>query len=487
MNTEGQVGVELRLVMDQLRKDVKQAAEMLRTSLGTGAEGAAASTDKAVKKMENLEKQTRKTTRALEEMKRQRATMDAAWRKDMGVPDVPRIIDASMGGGYKPTLNHIGQTFTNLGERSGANAIAQWQANMRAYHRSVSAARNQQPPPPPPNVNPPPGFTPIIGSGITYGGGWGPGGGAGGGVGGGAGGGWGGSRLAVAAQLGAALAGLRAAVGLVQFAFEKLLSPIRAIIAVSEAASRMWARAARSGVGLGVTVQRSVLSSVMGVGEDEVYRYASAFTFLNSRLAESMRAIHDTTIPLTELSWSYKSLKVDIAGLAATITTVLAPAIKEAQDGIGQGVQRTTKHMSDFMRNQQAISFAEKHGLESVTKRIKDPEGRTAREVLVGFRRLLFDGKGEDPKSALFMKMFEKMLGDKAASSPASLAAGSANRMAASAWERMGLIVGPGPAADAGRETARNTRRMVWLLEKIVGASGAPRGGYGSNPLTSSA
>lgn len=458
MNTEGQVGVELRLVMDQLRKDVKQAAEMLRTSLGTGAEGAAASTDKATRKMSELEQQTRKTTRAIKEQKE--AMLDA-WRKSLPAPVIRGI---------------------GFDIRQASSAASSW-STTAGGGLATSPISMKGP------ALPPPGFTPVMSGGITYGGGWGPGGGAGGGVGGGAGGGWGGSRLAVAAQLGAALAGLRAAVGLVQFAFEKLLSPIRAIIAVSEAASRMWARAARSGVGLGVTVQRSVLSSVMGVGEDEVYRYASAFTFLNSRLAESMRAIHDTTIPLTELSWSYKSLKVDIAGLAATITTVLAPAIKEAQDGIGQGVQRMTKHMSDFMRNQQAISFAEKHGLESVTKRIKDPEGRTAREVLVGFRRLLFDGKGEDPKSASFMKMFEKMLGDKAANSPASLAAGSANRMAASAWERMGLIVGPGPAADAGRETARNTRRMVWLLEQIVGASGggAPRGGYGSNPLTSAA
>lgn len=497
MNTEGQVGVELRLVMDQLRKDVKQAAEMLKTSLGTGAEGAASGTEKATRKMSDLEQQTRKTAGAMKDLKR---SMDDAWRQQ----GPPKIIDASM-----PTSKGLfggpGQVFTNLGERSGANAIAQWQAQMRAYHsaggpRAGRAAGVGA-------LGLPPGFTSIGAppSGIFSSGGAGGGGGAALGAGGLFG---GGGMLPILAQVGAALAGLRVAIGLVKYAFDMLLSPLRAMVAVAERARQAYAGAQTSGQPLGYSIGAGMLGSAFGVAKEDIMLFGESVRIMSERMKYSIKVFQETNQPLTMLGWNMQALKASMASVFASITAQMAPAMNQAvnlfknlADSLARStlVQGLTGLLKILMHVGNVIM-----GVVGVVAQSFDLLLQTIVDSLQYFIRQVKNtiarwtgGKVDDTDTFAETKdkfdiirrtlteLFSRQVNNQTAPGPA----GSANRMAASAWERMGLIVGPGPAADAGRETARNTRRMVWLLEQIVGASGggAPRGGYGSNPLTSAA
>ena len=487
-NTSGQVAVELRLVMDQLRKDIKSAGELLRASLGGSMDQAGSGVEKVTKKVGDLEKQTRKTKGAFDDLKR---SMDDSWRQ-VGPPK----ITIAESGNYTPTLGHVGQKFTNLGDRATADAIANYQQAMREYHRSGGGRRSGGGGGGMGGV--PPGFIPGVGGSASGGGG--AGGGGGGFLGNGAG------LLSIFAQVGAALAGLRVAIGLVKYAFDALLSPLRALFAAAEAARRSYASAITSGRPVGYSIEAQNIGSALGVSATEIMMFGTALQSVADKLRYSTKTFQETSATLTPLGWSLQSLKSSFSALWAEIGAQLAPALLQlvnllrnttdaiTRSGMLSAVAQALKvllHVGNVLLGVTSIIW---QAMELIAQAFVDGLQYFVRQVKNSISRW-FGGRIDasdtfqetKDKADILARTIRELFSRSANNEKAAISGGSSSRLASSAWEKMGLIAGPSPGMDAARETARNTRKMVWILEQIMGggANGAPRGGFGSTPMMS--
>jgi hypothetical protein len=373
MNTSGQVSVELRLALEQLRKDIKQAADMLKTGLSGGASDVAAGTAKAAKEMGELEKKTRKVTDALKDQKK--AALDA-WRASLPSPNVYGV-----GGAAAPKTNYSGY----------GPSMNPSQGPMGAGGGLASGPMRQQGTGAPPvafPVNAPP---PVVAAQQ--------------------------SLLAIAAQAGAALAGVRVALGLFRYALQMAATPLRMVAEAADQARRAYARQLQTGLGGAYTIHRSTMADVLGVGENEVEAYGAAVDSLNKHLAWSISTLERTNSAATGVGWQFKILETDLKMLWQVITASVAPAIV-----------MLTRSLSGFVR---AIA------------------------LLIEF----------NPQLAILMSLLNsRRVGGINVPEPVQ----SSNRMPASAWEKMGLVLGNGGKNHA-EKTAQNTSRMVKLLETMSG------------------
>lgn len=445
MNNSGQVNVELKLLLDSLKRQAKEAATILREAFKVGATDMSPSIDKATKKQSELTREVRRTTDQLKEQKK--AAMEA-WRASLP----------------KPVISIAG---------SGSYGKAGPGAYVGPVYGSGLASGGMKPPTPPVAPRPaggigglPPGFYPLV-----------PGGGGGGG---GAGGGGAApiqqTRLMVAAQLGAVMAGLRSTLGLVQFAFQKLLEPMRAMLAVADSARRLYARGVLSGTGVGYSAQMGTLANIIGVSEDQVMQFGRAMQYLGDRVKFSTGILAKNNPVMTELGWTIKTMQSSFAALASEISATFAPILKKLAEDAAAGADKMTVAWSNFIRNQRAMSFAENSGLDIV----RDPSNSKA--PFLGFKRA-----GDDDTQMIggalgekIGKEFEKYLERWGASQAAQGGGVSANRLAASAWEKMGLVLGSGGQNHA-EATARNTARMAGMMQTMVGLLSVGKGGPEEN------
>jgi hypothetical protein len=490
-NTSGQVAVELRLVMDQLRKDIKSAGEMLRSSLGGSMDQAGSGVDKVTKKVGDLEKQTRKTKGAFDDLKR---GMDDAWRKAMDVPSSPTIRDSS-GSTAKGLFGGPGAIIP----MTGAYGLAS------SAFAAVAAGGSGAVPPRRPTL--PPGFRSIMGPPVGITGGGGGGGGAGGGGGGGGGFlGGGGGLLGTLAQVGAALAGLRVAIGFVKYAFDMLLAPLRAIFAAADAARKANASSILSGKPTGYGIAASSIGSVLGVSAEDIMMFGEALKSVSDKVRYSTQTFQETNAVMTPLGWNVQALKQSFAALWAQLGAYLAPALNQivnllrnttdalTRSGLVEALAWLVKifmHVGTVLLGFVSIIA---QAFELILQAFTDGIQYFVRQVKNSIARW-FGGridstdtfKETKDKADILARTIRDLLSRSANNESAPQSGGSSRRLAASAWERMGLIVGTSPGMDAARETARNTRKMVWILEQIMGggANGAPRGGFGSTPMMS--
>lgn len=250
------------------------------------------------------------------------------------------------------------------------------------------------------------------------------------------------SPLAIAAQMGAALAGLRVAVGYVRFAFNALLVPLRAFYNLlkqtAEQARQNYAKALTSGgLPLEFTTRRNMLADAIGVGEQEVWQYANAVLYLNARIADATHSIAQSTPALAEFSYSSKALKYSTQAIRMSVTSEFAPAMRSVVDVIRETVDRLRPAAQGF-----AVYW---------------------KGTLAG----ILAAQGNMSLAAMLARSKEGELGNPEAFS---------RRLPVSSWERMGLVVGMGGNNPAA-ETARNTKTMVQLMQ------GWNRAGNAGNPI----
>lgn len=398
MNTSGTVSIELRLALEQMRRDLRQATENLKTAFKSKEVGSGIA--QASQEMDKLNEKTKKVTQSAKELKK--ANQDAvlaAWKA--GLP-AQNISIAGQGSGYGAAGPGA---ILNQGMATNYNGLGS------ALPPRTRAQGTGAPPvmfgvPTPPVI--PPG-NPLN------------------------------SPLAIAAQLGAAMAGLRVAVGIVKYAFEKLLVPIRMVIAAAEAARRLYANALTSGQSLGFSSRRGLLADAIGVGENEVYRYGEAVKALNARFANAANTFAATAPRLTGLSWDIKMLQADFGALISQLSADLAPAIMTVVRAIDLMVRGMRDHV-------QMLGRLFKLSMEN---------GMGGFQILYRAMRNLAPESAPSPRS-------------------------SANRFQASSWERMGLVLGNAPQ-NYQAQTAANTRQIKEILNRML--EQAPGGTQGALPI----
>ena len=203
------------------------------------------------------------------------------------------------------------------------------------------------------------------------------------------------------------------------------------IYAASERAAKLYSSALQSGLGLGFSAKRGTLASIMGVSEQDVFRFGAQMAYLNPRIEQATSILSKTAVPLTQLNWNFKILETDIAALVSKITADMAPAISNFIIGLDELVKAFTRHWRE---------------IKMITE-ILNPE--------------LF-----------LIPLLQRKYND---ANPANLPSPSSwmKQLPASQLEHMGLVIGGG-SNNYARDTAKNTRQLVVLMTKI--ASGAGKG-----------
>jgi hypothetical protein len=260
----------------------------------------------------------------------------------------------------------------------------------------------------------------------------------------------------VMAQVGAALAGFRVAIGMVAFGLRTLTSPLRAAASSADAARRMYAKQLQSGLGAGFTVKRSLIADALGVGEDDVLRYGAAVGILNKKMEWAASTFAHTTPLLTTTGWKFKEMGANLAAASSQFVT----AFKDVTDSLADWVSAKAKDWGDVFKG-----VEERRAMRKWTENKGVEMGPWSKEHGHFFSRVGADGKYDKDFDEKMKKLFNKDRGqDGKAPTPTSFS----SRMQGSAWEKMGLVLGAGGSNHA-QQTAQNTKRIATLMESLVG------------------
>jgi hypothetical protein len=415
VESAGQIGIELRLLMDKLKGDIAAAAGVIKkdlsgTALSPVSDKAAAGMDKASASAEKLATNIGKVASAAKAMKQRLA--DIASGKLSPVEPGMRIrgtADETEAANRQARLEEL--------RRYRAQGLRGY--NVQDFFRGGEYGRRTQ------NLatNPPP----VLGSAkpvATVG-----------------------SMLDdimnfKLSPLGkglvmatAALASLRVAIGLVKYAMDLLLAPMRAMfrffMQAAEQARSLYATSLTSGgLPVGFVTRRSTLASIIGVSEQEVFAFAKSIEWLNPRIKDATMAIRASVPVLTASSWEWRAIQNDLKAIKMVIAADLAPTINYWMAVMKNITEGTLKASKAFFQLANAI------------RALYDPIGALMRLI------------GKNAVGAL--------------PSPEM----SARRYPVSNWERLGLVLegrgaGMEPAkvtANATKKTAENTGKLIGIL-----------------------
>jgi hypothetical protein len=260
----------------------------------------------------------------------------------------------------------------------------------------------------------------------------------------------------------------------------------KALSEVGDAANRAaqtYAKILQSGgMASGFVVKREQLARIIGVSEDQVMQYGAAIGYLNSRLEWSTKIFTETNPTLTALSWNMRIVQNDFEAMAAKITNAVAPALNhflDLMDGIikksGTAVADVA---SDAVKNQQvfdrALQFMDKVNGKgnSLYPNINTQTGQ------VSFASS--NGQLGNKAQEELQKQFQAFLKGHPLQNAAPQAPISLNRFPASDWQKMGLVIGGG-GVNPQEKTAQHTAKMVTQLQTITTLL-QPRTGNTKNP-----
>lgn len=269
-----------------------------------------------------------------------------------------------------------------------------------------------------------------------------------------------------------------------------LLAVSKAANEVSRAlkdASQRYAKQLTTGLPGSFTTQRSLLAEVIGVSEMEVLRYGKAVEALSERLRLSGEEMHRTTRILTQTQWNLRVLGINFRALWSQIAAVMAPAINMFANflsawvqfvreiGWGQAVAHSVAIMMKVLATALVALYLPLAAAVTAVVALGDAIQYFVRQV----RNSIMRATGqEDEVSNEDVFRETKLAWESMAQMMRSLGKASTNGVAptpttdysklqASAWERMGLVVGPGIGVHPLRDIAKNTRKTADLLQQI--------------------
>jgi len=225
------------------------------------------------------------------------------------------------------------------------------------------------------------------------------------------------------------------------------------LIATFENASKIYAKAVLNGYGVSGSTKLGILSNIIGVSERHVFKFGNAIQYLNPQIENASKIIAETTVPLTQVSWEWNVLMVNIKAMFTLLVSEGASALANFISGLSVLIQLMEK------------SWIAKLGKGLIGGVITAPFGPLGSILAkLGFSAISQIGKvaaggKEMPAPSSYMK-----------------------QLPASAWEKMGLVIGGGGGTNYAAKTATNTEEMKKSLNKLVMAMINPKQS-GTNPF----
>lgn len=469
-----ELSVELRLALDKLRSDIAKASAAMKSGLESGAKGTSAATDKAGTSMDNLEKKVKKTTQALKDQKK--AALDA-WRASLPEPKV-----TISGEGKTPIETEEerkARVSKIIGERPQRPAAPAFEKEIskeererriqkeadearradllaRDAERARKAALSAQ------------GKPPIISQkGLNAGG------------------------IANIASvsgipaLGQLIRGIaNPAVLSVAAALIALRKTVREVSDAFESARRTYAKQLQSG-GLpgGFIQKRSALASIIGVGENEVYQFGTTVSFLNDKIRVATRTLTETNRTLTAASYGIKAMNLTFTAAWSSFASAIAPAVNKITSLItafteflvvtgrlefaGKALNLVLQGVANAVGVLMVASSALQLAFTAVIDSIQYLYQRLV-NMIPGFKGDHSDKFKETKEGFEALKKMIDALFNKNNQIQAPTPTVSTNRLPASAWEKMGLVIGNGPGVNYSKETARNTKEIAVAIKSFL-------------------
>lgn len=220
-----------------------------------------------------------------------------------------------------------------------------------------------------------------------------------------------------------------------QLAIKGITKALMGFINAVDGARQLYAKSLTSGgIGIGFTSRREALASVLGVSSKDVYQFGQAVLFLSPKLEWASGVLAKTNPDVTALGWSFAILGKNIEALFSTLAADAAPALRRFADGLSNII----KVITSFFQN------------PVVAMLINSSVGAWIGGSIIGGK-----DSGSAPNPLSYMKQIQ-----------------------ASAWERMGLVIGGMGGGSPAQETARNTKETATGIKQLVRAFGLKGGSF---------
>lgn len=224
-----------------------------------------------------------------------------------------------------------------------------------------------------------------------------------------------------------------------------LVKTVKGLNDAFENARNLYAKALTSGgLGLGFTAKREALASIIGVSSKDVYQFGQAVLFLSPRLRSATEIIAKTTPNLTATSYEFKILQYNLEALFAVMADQGASTVRKFTSTISLMIRAFTEAIE---KHQKLIAGISSLLTDAVINSLPPAIQAVARSL----KMLVANApdSGAAPQPIAYMKQIQ-----------------------ASAWERMGLIVGGIGGSNPAVETARNTKQTADGVRQLVRAVG---------------
>ena len=220
-------------------------------------------------------------------------------------------------------------------------------------------------------------------------------------------------------------------------AMSQLRNAIMAVVGAFEKAKKLYVGGALSGFGTRMQTQRTAVAQVLGISEQDILRFGDAYKKISSELKPSIDLISRNARALAETNIQFEILRVKLEAIASMVAAGVNPAIKDFMfifDKFAEFITKKAESINKWAsRAEQASSF------------ITNPIFAMAK---MGVRAWREKEEAKNPNKLDELKPQMRQLG-------------------ASAWEKMGLVIGGGGATNYAKDTAHNTKRANNLLETI--------------------
>jgi hypothetical protein len=311
---------------------------------------------------------------------------------------------------------------------------------------------------------------------------------------------------------GAGTATLVAGATALGLALKALTTTVKQTMAAYENARQIYAKALTNGMGTQFTVKRSMLAQIMGVSEQDVFRFGAQMAYLNPKLEWAANILSRTTTPLTQVSWEFKILGENTKAMFSSLSVEAAPALLVFTNSLSNLVKYITEHAHDFnefmlgngwvketsqeIKDRQDQNFTDENykaysgrlpngktvgiGSGPLEKLMPDTgSGHYADDFRKRFEKLtlkqfekITSGKGIENNKASEIYSWIKHPPGKGGDSDSSMPSPQAwmKQLPASHWEKMGLVT-MGGGQNYAKDTAKNTRDIANGIKTLVVAA----------------
>lgn len=224
------------------------------------------------------------------------------------------------------------------------------------------------------------------------------------------------------------------------FALMGLKKTIDGVISAYSKGSQLYGKALSSGMGLGFTTKVSTLASIMGVSEQDVFRFGNQLKYLNPKLKDAQKILQETSQPLTQVDWQWKIMKLDLSAMFAKLASDAAPA------------------MTKFITNLDVL-------IKFLTKS-SDVIGETLSRIMKS-SPLYWFYRGTQWEANKLYGVTQSQV-DKAYA-PGKMPGPNAwmHQLPSSHWEKMGLVT-MGGSSNYLRDIAKSTKETASALKQLV-------------------